>query len=189
MSETNRYQNGKIYKIVSDFTDNIYVGSTCCPLSKRIYQHKGNYNNYLNTNKKYVTSYELIKLGEVDIILIEDFPCDNKNQLHARERYWIEQNKDKIVNKVHPTRTKREYYNDNKEQISNRQNEDIHCDICGYHYARTRKASHFKTHEVRLAKIEENNKPKISKHSFEFLFKMDSLMLLPKSYTNIKIIE
>ena len=29
MTETNRYNNGKIYKLISPHTDKIYVGSTC----------------------------------------------------------------------------------------------------------------------------------------------------------------
>jgi hypothetical protein len=37
--------------------------------------------------------------------------------LHARERYYIELNKDICVNKNIPTRTKKEYDEDNKEKI------------------------------------------------------------------------
>ena len=40
MSENNKYQNGKIYKIWSMETDEIYVGSTCQPLHKRMYDHR-----------------------------------------------------------------------------------------------------------------------------------------------------
>ena len=35
-----RYKNGKIYKIVNDINDQLYIGSTCLPLSKRLYNHK-----------------------------------------------------------------------------------------------------------------------------------------------------
>ena len=34
------YENGKVYQIVNDFSDDIYIGSTCSPLSKRLYGHK-----------------------------------------------------------------------------------------------------------------------------------------------------
>ena len=34
------YKNGKIYKIVCDVSDFIYIGSTCQPLNKRWGEHK-----------------------------------------------------------------------------------------------------------------------------------------------------
>jgi len=45
--------------------------------------------------------------------LIEDFSCKRSEELHARERYWIENTE--CVNKNIPTRTDKEYYQDNKE--------------------------------------------------------------------------
>ena len=35
-----RYEQGKIYQIVNDINDQAYIGSTCMPLSKRLYGHK-----------------------------------------------------------------------------------------------------------------------------------------------------
>ena len=64
---------------------------------------------------RYVTSFEVIKSGDFDIILIEHFPCESKEELHKRERYWIERiNK---VNKNIPTRTDKEYREDNKDKL------------------------------------------------------------------------
>lgn len=134
------YQNGKIYKIVSENTEKIYIGSTCSPLSKRLYEHKANYKNYLDGAKNKISSYQIFELGEVDIILIENYPCNDKNELHARERYWMEQNKEIIINKYRPNKLielgkkeynseyrkhnkdkivhqKKEYYDQNKEKI------------------------------------------------------------------------
>ena len=84
------YKYGKIYKIISDLTDKIYIGSTCSTLVKRYSQHKI---NYTSINYHYVSVWDLFDIGETDIILIEDYPCERKDQLHARERYYIEQNK------------------------------------------------------------------------------------------------
>jgi len=112
------YKNGKIYKIVSDNTDNIYIGSTCSMLSKRISNHKNEYNQFLKGKHNNTSSSELIKLGNVDIILIENYPCESKEQLHARERYHIEQNKSICVNKLLPIRNSKEYYQDNKEKMA-----------------------------------------------------------------------
>jgi hypothetical protein len=36
----NKYHNGKIYKLVNDVDDKVYIGSTCQPLYKRLYEHK-----------------------------------------------------------------------------------------------------------------------------------------------------
>lgn len=117
----NIYERGKIYKLVSYQTEKIYIGSTCCSLSKRKGQHKGDYKCWLNGKCGYMTSFDIVKCGDVDIILIENFSCNDKNQLRARERHYIETLD--CVNKRIPTRTKAEYYIDNKEEIRQKQKE------------------------------------------------------------------
>ncbi len=103
------YQLGKVYKIVDNTNGNIYIGSTCEPyLSRRLNGHVLNYRKYLNEKYPNVTSFEIIKNGNYDIVLIEEYKCDNKMQLHARERYYIENNE--CLNKVHPLRTGKEHY-------------------------------------------------------------------------------
>jgi hypothetical protein len=112
------YKNGRIYKITSNSCDKIYIGSTCQPLYKRMGKHRDSYKQFINgkhTGK--ATSYDLIALGDAIITLIEDYPCERKEQLHARERYHIELNKDICINKVIPTRTIKEYYQDNKKTL------------------------------------------------------------------------
>ena len=113
------YKNGKIYNLVSFQTDKVYVGSTTQSLSRRKSKHKMSYNCWLNGNYHYVSSFELIKYNDCDIILLEEYPCENKMELHKREREWIE--KLNCVNKVIPTRTKKEHYKDNKEDILKKQ--------------------------------------------------------------------
>jgi hypothetical protein len=49
-------------------------------------------------------------------MLVEDFPCERKEQLHARERFYIESND--CLNKRIPGRTKKEYYADNVEKFN-----------------------------------------------------------------------
>jgi hypothetical protein len=110
------YQNGKIYKLVSFQTDKIYIGSTCQNLSMRKAEHKKKYKLFLTGKYHNISSFELIKLGDVDIILLENCPCENKEQLHKRERYFIE-TLNNCVNKHIPTRTGKEYREQNKEQI------------------------------------------------------------------------
>ena len=104
------YKNGKVYRLVSP-SGKQYVGSTTQPLSKRLHAHKYDYKRWKSGKTHYVTSFELFESEKVEVILIEDFPCDRKEQLHARERYYVEQLD--CVNKCVPTRTKKEWDREN----------------------------------------------------------------------------
>ena len=44
----NRYENGKIYKIVDVGYNKCYIGSTCESLSKRMERHRKQYKEYIN---------------------------------------------------------------------------------------------------------------------------------------------
>ena len=66
-----------------------------------------NFKRYENGKGSYVTSFEILKEGEIDIILIENYPCKSKEELLKRERYWVERLK--CVNKALPIRSKKEY--------------------------------------------------------------------------------
>ncbi len=103
------YGNGKIYKLISNNSDKIYIGSTCQSLAKRKAKHKEDSIRYNNGKYHYVSSFELFNLGDVDVILLENYPCKNKEELHARERFYIEENLDTCVNVKVPNRTKQEY--------------------------------------------------------------------------------
>ena len=101
------YKLGKIYKLVSNNTGKQYIGSSCQKkLCSRLTGH-------VNKSNKCI-SREIIEDGNYEIILIENFPCDSKDELHKRERYYIETLD--CVNKVIPTRTQQEYYVANREQ-------------------------------------------------------------------------
>lgn len=121
------YQQGKIYKLVCDKTNKFYIGSTTQSLCKRLTDHNYGYQCYLLKKSNYISSYDLYVLGDVKIILIEEYPCNNPNELRARERYHIELNKLLLVNKNIPSRTKKEgdkkYKEKNKEQIAKHQKE------------------------------------------------------------------
>jgi hypothetical protein len=85
------YLLGKIYKIVDNTTDNQYIGSTCEPiLARRLAGHVADYKCYLNGKRSYITSFKIIESGNYNIILIEEYPCDTKDQLLARERHYID---------------------------------------------------------------------------------------------------
>jgi hypothetical protein len=105
------YQKGKIYKLVSDHTDQIYIGSTVQKLSQRLAKHACDFRK----GKYKCTSKKLFELGNVKIILIENYSCNSKEELLKHERNYIETMD--CVNKNMPGRTKSEYYHDNKEEI------------------------------------------------------------------------
>ncbi len=113
------YNNGKIYKIVCNITQECYVGSTTQPLSKRLAQHVTDYKRYLLGKDLGTSSYPILERGNYDIVLLEEVKCDKKEQLHMEERKHIEANV--CVNHNIPTRTKCEYMtqwrNENKEHV------------------------------------------------------------------------
>ena len=111
-----KYQQAQIYTIRCYSNPNlIYVGSTCNLLSKRLSQHKSNLKLFQSTGEGYTTSFEIVKYSDCYIELLESFACNNKNELNAREGYYIRSID--CVNKVIPDRTQKEYYEDNKEII------------------------------------------------------------------------
>ena len=109
------YQLGKIYKIVDNTNNNIYIGSTCEPtLARRLATHLTDYKRREIRNNN-MTSLQIFDNNNYDIILIENYPCERKDELHARERYYIESLE--CVNKQFPGRTQKEYREVNKEYI------------------------------------------------------------------------
>ena len=106
------YKLGKIYKLVSNNTKDIYIGSTCYKhLSKRLGNHRYDRKLYLEGKRKYdLSASHILKYDDCQIVLIEDYPCDTKEQLLKRERYWIETLD--CVNKYIPYRKNRKEIRD-----------------------------------------------------------------------------
>jgi len=104
------YQNGKIYKLWCMETDLIYIGSTCNHLYKRLSEHKKK-TNTCNSKKLFELS------NNVKIELIEEYACNNKMELNRKEGEHIRLNKEKCINKIIAGRTKKEYYEKNKDEI------------------------------------------------------------------------
>lgn len=118
------YSKAKIYKIVDSGYNECYYGSTVQPLSKRMGQHREKYHLYKDGKFALMTSFNLFDkygLENCKIELVENYECKSKEELHQREAYWIRNNN--CVNKFIPTRTKKEHYEDNKEEISKNKKE------------------------------------------------------------------
>ena len=169
------FKLAKIYKIEPvnpvDKSD-IYIGSTCkSTLSQRLSGHRRTYKQWENGNYNNVSVFQLFKNYGIDncnIYLIEEFPCETKDQLRKKEGYYI--STIPCVNKLVAGRTKKEsakaYYENNidhikqyrdnhkgymkeyrdnhKETISKWKNTKLKC-ICGWCYSRCNKSHHVKT--------------------------------------------
>ena len=130
------YSLGKVYKIISNNSKLIYIGSCIVELRKRLYGHKHKRNN--------CSSNMVIECGECDIVLIEKYSCNDKTELRMREQYWIDHYKENgynVINKynaykqIHKTKeSRRQQYIKNKEQKNNemkewrKNNKDYHKD-------------------------------------------------------------
>ena len=155
----NKYQNGKIYKLVCDNSPLVYYGSTSQKyLCDRLASHK------YNCKKRNCGSKELFNLGKVSIHLIEKYPCNSKKELEDREKIYIKfilKNFDyKIIcNKLIPSRTEEELnkqikkYNEKNKDKNKKKN---NCP-CGGKYTYINKARHEKT-KKHLKYLEHNNK-------------------------------
>ena len=109
----NKFETGKIYKIVCNKTGLCYIGSTIHPLNRRLSGHKYEYKRWLNDNNlKKVSLSDVLMNDDFKIILIEDWPCKSKLELHKRERFYIESID--CVNKYIPTQSDVEYFQKNK---------------------------------------------------------------------------
>lgn len=155
----NKYQRGKIYKIESmdDEDYPVYIGSMCRPLSERMAEHRSDYKRWVNgKGRKYVTSFELFDvfgLENCKITLIENFPCNSKEELHKREGYYIRSMD--CVNKFVPDRTVKEYQRDNKEKIKQ--------------WREDNKEKSKEVYKIRTEEFEERNRREIEEFQKKFI--------------------
>jgi len=89
------YQNGKIYKIVSPSHPEVppYYGSTTQLLCIRMANHRQDY-KYTNDN---ITSKLILCYDDAIIMLVENYPCNSREELYRKEGEYILQNE--CVNK------------------------------------------------------------------------------------------
>lgn len=117
------YSAGIIYKLCCKdptITD-CYIGSTT-NFIKRKSQHKASCNVENSKGYNYYV-YRFIRehdgFDNWDMIQIEKYEAKDKKDLETRERYWIETLKSSL-NKVIPTRTQKEWYDVNKEDVASK---------------------------------------------------------------------
>ncbi len=152
------YTKSKIYKIIDNTTNNIYVGSTIWELDKRIKKHKRDYNRYLNGKFNFISSFEVLENDNYIIELIETYPCNNRRELMERENEHILNNK--CVNRYKASRTsdaiKIQQKKDNDKyklknpekykEHSDKRNITIECCICKKQISKRNIARHMAKH-------------------------------------------
>ena len=120
---SNRYEQGKIYKIINDNDpEKFYIGSTIYTLSKRMSLHSSA-SKILSKQRKLYTAMRENGIEQFKIILLENYSCNNKEELHLREQYYISQlkpfynMKSAIVSDEERKQQKKHYLEENKEKI------------------------------------------------------------------------
>lgn len=186
-----KLDNAKIYRIVSNVTGDNYYGSTTEPtLARRLAKHRADYVQYQKGNRGYVTSFKIIETNDYEIVLVEKLDnCKSKEELHKRERYYIENNI--CVNKNKPITSaeeKSKYYETNKSKINERKYEKILCE-CGSTHVRSLRCVHLQTMKHRDYIKEQKNKIKINQCTLDIMCYLDARMQIPRAYTNFMIVS
>lgn len=86
----NKYEEGKIYRLVCE-DGHYYIGSTIQSLMDRFKNHKTLSKQGVNKVYEYING---IGWEHVTIELLEDYPCQNKKELSAREKTLAKQSKE-----------------------------------------------------------------------------------------------
>jgi hypothetical protein len=126
------YGKSKIYKIQKIGGDSeIYIGSTTKDyLSQRMDKHRSGYKYWKLGHGRFITSFKLFDLYGVEnceIVLLECVNCNSKDELRAREGFYIQNNI--CVNKNVAGRNIKEsikYYRDNNKESIKEQKKLYH---------------------------------------------------------------
>jgi hypothetical protein len=169
------YNLGKIYRVVCNTTGLTYYGSTTQEtLARRMVKHRSDFKRFFEgkENMPLLTCYQVLENNNYVILLVEEFPCKNKQELERREYYHILNNE--CVNKMYPTRTNVEYREQNKDIISVRNMEYslknreklrdnnkilTTCALCGITHTKVNKSQHLKSNKHKQGLILKANQP------------------------------
>ena len=102
-------QSGMIYKLTCKTTLKTYYGSTSGNIANRLHEHENKYKRGVKHS-----SADIIAGGNYSIEELELIDFDDKNELRARERWYIETDKN-CINKNIPNRTSHDWHLDNPQ--------------------------------------------------------------------------
>ena len=110
------YSKAKIYKIINSQDSEIYIGSSCCALSVRMSKHR--YRAKEDRSKIHRLYTKMNEIGQENffIKLIEEYPCDNVEQLRRREGELIQELQPALNYEV-AGRTQKEYREAKADEI------------------------------------------------------------------------
>ena len=91
------YMLCKIYKITSNNTNKIYIGSTTKSLQERLKGHIRDFKQYCkfwlenddNGNPNCCSSRKILRYGDYNIEMIDEFIYKTKENIHLREQFYI----------------------------------------------------------------------------------------------------
>lgn len=121
---------GRIYKIITTESDEIYIGSSIEPLKERFRRHINNYTlNHIKTCSYYL--FEKYGLEKCRIEIIKEYYIVDNNHLRVYETLWYNKFKNNVINKCIPfnpfswyrgnkskiLEQQKQYYHDNKKSI------------------------------------------------------------------------
>ena len=117
----NKFNNGKIYKITNDVNDECYIGSTCNTLTYRWSMHKVHYQSPKYQEIKVYKFMSDIGIEHFKIELVEEYPCETKEQILQREGYFINLfgtlNKNSAGTCFNPKEWSKKYRDTHKQEI------------------------------------------------------------------------
>ena len=115
MANTKDYQNGKIYTIRNNIDEEVYVGSTCQPLSKRMAVHRSNTKIKEAQSRNIYKHMNNLGIENFYIELYESYPCNTCEELTKREGQIIREIGTLNINVA--GQTKQEYSEANRDKI------------------------------------------------------------------------
>lgn len=105
MNPADKYTRGKVYWMGVRGALDGYVGSTVQPtLARRKASHVADSRHDHRKHRKALAHFAAVGWENVEITLLEAYPCDSRDQLRAREAYWCEQLRP-TLNMIRPRRT------------------------------------------------------------------------------------
>jgi len=149
------YKNGKIYQIVCNDTDEIYIGSTVQDLEDRLTHHKKPTND--------CCSKQIIDRGNFYIEILETYPCNSQFELEQKEGEY--QRANECINIRINGRTRKEWLQDNKEAIAKNKHE---------YYQNNKEAiaknkrEYYQNNKEHNKEYRQNNKEAIAKKKHEY---------------------
>jgi len=159
------YANGKIY-CIRNRADNdkiVYVGSTTQTLANRMSEHRQDVAK--KQHHKFYAMMARVGVANFYIELIEDFPCERREQLTAEEgrRIRMHNTLSEGGNYKMEGRTPKEYYEENKTKLLQQQKEYMKDPIV----KEKKKAYHKEYNEKNKEEIREERKEWYALHKAE----------------------